>query len=533
MSSAHDNRTLDNQRQTQPHHLGLDDITIVDNSTLRKAVSAAALGNAMEWFDFGVFALVTTAIGANFFPGASPAVRIISTFSVFAAAFLARPLGGLVFGPLGDRIGRKQVLALTMIMMAISTFCIGLIPNYNSIGIAAPLLLLLFRLIQGFSAGGEYGGAATFVAEYSPDRKRGFMGSWLEFGTFAGFILASLTVAAVNYCLHHHFGEAAFDDWGWRIPFFIAGPLGLIGLFLRTRLEETPAFAEHAEKQKEGSSESVPLSELLTKHWKPMLLCIGLVLLMNVSTYLLTTVMPTYMQQRVTDPETQQHISQLMANNMMTVCMCGMLIFLPLLGFLADKVGRKPLIIAGCILLLLFSLPLLHIIQQGSLLYVGLGLLGFSFIQSFFSSTMPSKLPSLFATSVRYGGLAIAFNISAALFAGPTPMISEWIMAKLDAIQTPSLFWLREMSADVPAFYWMIAAVIGLITILLTRETAAQPLEGSAPAASSRAEAREILQEHRSNLESELEEIDEEIRVLNERRAEVIADHPHLHDDQH
>lgn len=514
MSSAHDNRMLKEQHQTEHQHLGLDDITIVDNSTLRKAVSAAALGNAMEWFDFGVFSLVAASIGMNFFPGEDKTIQLMSAFAVFAVAFFARPLGGIVFGPLGDRIGRKQVLALTMIMMAISTFCIGLIPSYSQIGVMAPVLLIVFRLVQGFSAGGEYGGAATFVAEYSPDRRRGFMGSWLEFGTFAGFILASLTVASVSYCT----GEEAMHDWAWRIPFFIAGPLGLIGLYLRTRLEETPAFAEHAEKQKaEGSSESVPLGELFTQHWKPMLLCIGLVLLMNVNTYLLTTVMPTYMQQHVIDPTTQQNIKSITADGMMTFIMCAMLIFLPLLGLLADKVGRKPLIITGCILSMLFALPLLHFVQEGSLVSISIGLLGFSLIQCCFSSTMPSKLPSLFATSVRYGGLAIAFNISAALFAGPTPAVNTWLIDHTGSI-------------DVPAYYWMGAALIGLITIVLTRETASQPLEGSAPAASSREEARELLQEHRSNLESELEEVEDELRTLEARRSEIIADHPHLHD---
>ena len=514
MSSAHDNQML-KQHQTQHQHLGLDDITIVDNSTLSKAVSAAALGNAMEWFDFGVFSLVAAAIGKNFFPGADPTIQLMSAFAVFAVAFFARPLGGVVFGPLGDRIGRKQVLALTMIMMAISTFCIGLIPSYDKIGLLAPVLLIAFRLVQGFSAGGEYGGAATFVAEYSPDRRRGFMGSWLEFGTFAGFILASLTVAGVSFCTN----EEAMHEWAWRIPFFIAGPLGLIGLYLRTRLEETPAFAEHAEKQKnEGSSESVPLGDLFTKHWKPMLLCIGLVLLMNVSTYLLTTVMPTYMQQHVIDPDSHQTIKSITADGMMTFIMCAMLVFLPLLGLLADKVGRKPLIITGCLLTIVFAVPLLHLVQQGSLMSIGLGLLGFSLIQCCFSSTMPSKLPSLFATSVRYGGLAIAFNISAALFAGPTPGINTWLINHTHNI-------------DVPAYYWIVAAVIGLITIVLTRETASQPLEGSAPAASSREEARELLQEHRSNLENELEEVEGEMRALEARRAEIIADHPHLHDD--
>ena len=209
--------------------LTVDDITIVDNAMLKRAVGAAALGNAMEWFDFGVYSYLAVTIGKVFFPGGSPAAQLIATFGAFAAAFLVRPIGGLFFGPLGDRIGRQKVLAITMIMMAIGTFCIGLIPGYNSIGIAAPLLLLLARLVQGFSTGGEYGGAATFIAEYSTDKRRGFMGSWLEFGTLGGYLLGAGLVTALTAML----SADQLLSWGWRIPFFIAAPLGLFGLYIR------------------------------------------------------------------------------------------------------------------------------------------------------------------------------------------------------------------------------------------------------------------------------------------------------------
>lgn len=508
MSSAHETASLKKSRRNDNSGLGLKDITVVDNATLKKAVSAAALGNAMEWFDFGVFSLVAIAIGHNFFPSESKSIQLLSAFAVFAVAFFARPLGGFVFGPLGDRIGRKQVLALTMIMMAISTFCIGLIPSFSAIGIWAPILLIAMRLVQGFSAGGEYGGAATFVAEYSPDRKRGFMGSWLEVGTFAGFILASLTVTGVTYCT----GEDAMNDWAWRIPFFIAGPLGLIGLYLRTRLEETPAFAEHAEKEKQEKRESdvgSKFGKMFGQYWKQMLICIGLVLLMNVSTYLLTTVMPSYMQSHVPG------IGATFSSLAMTIVMCSMLILLPIMGLLTDRIGRKPLIIIGCLITLLLAVPLLRLIQTGDHVMIYAGLLGFALIQSCFSSAMPSKLPSLFPTSVRYGALAIAYNISVALFAGPTPGMNTWLIEATGNI-------------DVPAYYWMAAAVIGLITIILTRETASRPLEGSAPSASTPEEAKELLEEHKHNLESQYSELTEEMKELEEKRNALVSENPEL-----
>ncbi|HBC82992.1 MAG TPA: MFS transporter, partial [Escherichia sp.] len=211
------NGTTLNQQQNNAstsNELTVDDITVIDSGLLKKAVGAAALGNTMEWFDFGVYSYLAVIIGQVFFPGASSTAQLIASFGTFAAAFLVRPIGGMVFGPLGDRFGRQKILALTMIMMSIGTFSIGLIPDYDSIGIAAPILLLVARLVQGFSTGGEYGGAATFIAEYSTDKRRGFMGSFLEFGTLGGYLLGASLVTIMIAVLP----TEAMHAWGWRIP---------------------------------------------------------------------------------------------------------------------------------------------------------------------------------------------------------------------------------------------------------------------------------------------------------------------------
>ena len=202
-----------------------------DPSTLRRAITASALGNATEWFDYGIYAYGVTYISAALFPGESDEA-VLFALATFAISFLVRPLGGLFWGPLGDRIGRKSVLALTILLMAGATFGVGLIPSYDRIGFWAPTLLILLRMVQGFSTGGEYGGAATFMAEYAPDERRGFFGSFLEFGTLAGFSLGAALMLLFSLTL----GETAMHDWGWRIPFLIAAPMGLIGTYLRSRM---------------------------------------------------------------------------------------------------------------------------------------------------------------------------------------------------------------------------------------------------------------------------------------------------------
>uniref|UniRef100_UPI0035E43AA2 glycine betaine/L-proline transporter ProP n=1 Tax=Streptomyces luteogriseus TaxID=68233 RepID=UPI0035E43AA2 len=437
------------------------DPTVTDPALVKRAVKAAALGNAMEWFDFGVYSYIAVTLGKVFFPSGNPTAQLLSTFGAFAAAFLVRPLGGMVFGPLGDRVGRQKVLALTMIMMAAGTFAIGLIPSYATIGVGAPILLLVARLVQGFSTGGEYAGASTFIAEYAPDKRRGFLGSWLEFGTLAGYIGGAGLVTIMTALL----STDDLTSWGWRIPFLIAGPMGIIGLYLRMRLEETPAFAAEAEKA-ENNRPKTPLREMVTGQWRALLLCVGLVLVFNVTDYMLLSYMPSYLTGQLHYDETH---GLLVVLGVMAV----MMIVQPFAGALTDRVGRRPVIATGCAGFLLLSVPALLLIREGSLLAVALGMGALGMLLVCFTASMPSALPALFPTKVRYGSLSIGFNVSVSLFGGTTPLVVTALIGATGNMM-------------MPAYYMMAAAVVGGFAVWRMAESAGRPLPGSAPSVAGR-----------------------------------------------
>ncbi|RQS71230.1 proline/glycine betaine transporter ProP [Burkholderia sp. Bp8963] len=457
--------------QSSRTSVALSDITIVDNAVLKRAVGAMAFGNAMEWFDFGVYSYIAVTLGKVFFPSSSPSAQLLATFGTFAAAFLVRPLGGMVFGPLGDRIGRQRVLAMTMIMMAVGTFAIGLIPSYASIGIMAPVLLLVARLVQGFSTGGEYGGAATFIAEFSPDKRRGFMGSFLEFGTLTGYILGAGTVATLTAML----SQDALLSWGWRVPFFIAGPLGLVGLYVRMKLEETPAFKKEAEAREanENARPKQGFPELLAEQWKPLLQCVGLVLIFNVTDYMALSYLPSFLSATL-------HVDESHGLFLVLIVMMLMMPMTLYAGHLSDQVGRKPVMLAGCVGLLMLSIPALLLIRTGATLPMLGGMLIFGTLLSTFTGVMPSSLPALFPTRIRYGALAIGFNVSVSLFGGTTPLVTAWLVDVTGNLM-------------MPAYYLMGASVIGIVSVLALRETAGKPLPGSGPCVSSRMEALSLV----------------------------------------
>ncbi|KVF69797.1 MFS transporter [Burkholderia sp. FL-7-2-10-S1-D7] len=451
--------------------LKLEDITIVDSAVLKRAVGAMAFGNAMEWFDFGVYSYIAVTLGKVFFPSSSPSAQLLATFGTFAAAFLVRPLGGMVFGPLGDRIGRQRVLAATMIMMAVGTFAIGLIPSYASIGIMAPILLLVARLVQGFSTGGEYGGAATFIAEFSTDKRRGFMGSFLEFGTLIGYTLGAATVAILTATL----SQEALLSWGWRVPFFIAGPLGLVGLYIRIKLEETPAFKKEAEAREadERSRPKQSFGTLLIEQWRPLLQCVGLVLIFNVTDYMALSYLPNYLSATL-------HFNETHGLFMVLLVMVLMMPMTLYSGHLSDRLGRKPVMMFGCVGLLVLSVPALLLIRSGGMLSVFGGMLIYGTLLSTFTGVMPSALPALFPTRIRYGALAIGFNVSVSLFGGTTPLVTAWLVDRTGDLM-------------MPAYYLMGASFIGIVSVLALRETARRPLPGSAPCVASRAEAQDLI----------------------------------------
>lgn len=443
-----------------------------DPSMLRRTIAATALGNMMEWFDFGIFSYMAVTLGEVFFPAASRSVQLISTFATFSAAFLVRPLGGFFFGPLSDRIGRKRVLATTIIMMAAGTFCIGLVPDYRTIGIWAPVLLLVARLVQGFSTGGEYGSAMTFIAEHSPDRRRGHLTSWLEFGTLAGIVLGALLVTALTAALSHR----DLISWGWRIPFLVTAPLGFAGLYLRLKVAETPAFEQLDQRAVRERGVRAEFRRIFVEERRSLLVCIGLVLVWNVASYMLPAYLPSYLAADV-------GISETTALMVVVAVLTVLIVLVTFVGRLSDHIGRKPILMAGCLLLVIGAVPAFLLIRTGTVRWVFLGCLLVGLMLLCFESTGPATLPALFPTEIRAGALSVAFNLGVSLFGGTTPLITQALVHS-----TGNLL--------VPGFYLAGAGLIGVLAVLFTPETAGRPLPGPAPAVADPQEA-DIIREGR------------------------------------
>jgi MFS transporter, MHS family, proline/betaine transporter len=460
------------------HEWQAEDVTVTDKGVIRRAIGAASIGNITEWYDFGVYAYFEPTIKEVFFTDLPDAMGTIATFGLFAVAFLVRPFGGLFFGPLADRIGRNRVLAMTMILMALGTFAIGCIPSPSVIGLAAPLLLLVARLVQGFSTGGEYGNAMTFIAEYAPDRRRGFLGSWLEFGTFTGYLMGAIIVTAAGAVLT----DQQLLDWGWRLPFFVALPLGVVGVYLRTRLADTPAYLaleKDAQDREEANRTSSELKEIV-RLWPFLLVCMGLVLAWNVTNYMLTSYMPTYVTATMPDMQGGSGVSETNSQLLQIAVMVAALVSIPLLGHFSDRIGRKPIVWVGAVGLVVLSLPAIWLIRADTEVGIFFGLLIMGLLLICFSATMPSTLPTLFPTKVRGGGLSIAFNVSVSLFAGTTSVVVGALVAA-----TGDLNW--------PGYYLVIAGVIGVVSIWFTQEPNGRHMWGSSPAAASEEEAEDLV----------------------------------------
>lgn len=417
---------------------------------LHRAIAASAIGNATEWFDYGIYAYGLTYISAALFPGETGNATLFA-LATFAISFLVRPLGGLFWGPLGDRYGRKAVLGVTIIMMAVATVGVGLIPSYATIGFWSPLLLMMLRMIQGFSTGGEYGGAAIFMAEYAPDARRGFYGSFLEVGTLAGFSAGALLMLGFSLLL----GDRTMHEWAWRLPFLLAGPLGLVGVYLRSRMAETPLFREVEEQHRQEPSSSIELRHLLTRYRRPLLAMSGLVVALNVVNYTLLSYMPTYLERRLglsTDAALMVPITG----------MLFMMVLLPFAGALSDRVGRKPLWYFSLVGLLLAVIPLYHFMGTGvASAMTGFALLGLLYVPQL--ATISATFPAFFPTPVRFAGFAIAYNVSTSLFGGTAPALNSWL---IDRTGDPLM----------PSYVMIAACLVGLLALRFTEESAGMPL---------------------------------------------------------
>lgn len=420
---------------------------------LRRSIAGSALGNAVEWYDYGVYGYLTIFMAVNFFGSqdGDGGLGVTLTLGTLALSFLARPLGGLVLGPLGDKIGRQRLMVYTVAMMSLATGLIGLLPTLDSVGILAPALLVLCRLLQGFSAGGEYGGAAIYMAESAPDRRRGFFGSFLEFGTISGFVLAAICCTTLITIV----GEDGMLGGWWRLPFLLSIPLGLTALWIRTRLVEAPVFSEASSH---GEREKSPLKVAIRHNWRQILVLAGFVVLLNVAFYLVLGYMPTYLSSQLGHSTAQ-------GNWMLVAMMILMLVFIPMTGALSDRIGRKPLLLLSALGYTFLSVPAVILLGVDSLAAQFLGLAVLGLLLVILIASVSSTLPALFPTAVRFTGFAVGYNFSTAFFAGPSQTVTNQLIESTG-------------NRLIPGWYMAIAGVIGFVSILFMRETAQASLRG-------------------------------------------------------
>lgn len=415
-----------------------------DSAALRRVVAASFIGNFVEWFDYAVYGYLAATIAVVFFPEASPTAGLLATFGVFAISFVIRPIGGVVWGHFGDRIGRRSTLSLSILIMSAATFVIAVLPGYERIGLAAPLLLLLVRIVQGFSAAGEYAGAASFLFEYAPRHRRGLYTSVVPASTATGLLLGSLLVTALTVLL----SEDQMAAWGWRLPFLLAAPLGLIGRYIRSRLEDTPEF--RSLEQQEAKTRT-PLAETFRHNKRAITVALGAACLNAVGFYTLLSYMPTYLSSELGLGETAAFTST-------TVALCGYIGSVFLMGSLSDRFGRRNVLATAGILFAVLSVPLFLLLGSTGIVGITLLQLGLGVMLTMNDGTLPSYLAELFPTRVRYSGFAFSFNLANALFGGTAPFVATFLIHS-------------SGSTVAPACYLAAAGLVAALSMVAARAT--------------------------------------------------------------
>ncbi|MFJ5222720.1 MFS transporter [Streptomyces sp. NPDC088400] len=429
------------------------DVVTANGKVVRKATVAGAIGSFVEWYDYGIYGLLVTYLAINMM-GEAEAGGLFLTNVGFLVSFIARPFGSVICGYLGDKMGRKSLLATLLVLISTATAAIGLIPSSAAIGVAAPVLLVLLRVLQGFSAGGEVAGAMSFVGEYAPDARRNYMMSFIAVGSFVALMFGSAFSAILITTL----GDDAMTSWAWRVPFLLAVPLGYVGFYIRRQLEETPHFTALREQNTVVRN---PLKAALTspRHLKAIALTIFLPALNGPGYYLLFVYMPTYLKTSLGE----HNFSMLRALMVTAVSLIAIVICIPLMARLSDRVGRKPVLTLSAVAMAVVSYPMFLLITTGefALACVGTTVLAIAF--SGHAAVVHTVLAELFPTTVRYSAYSIGFSISTIIFGGSAPLLMTELIESTG-------------SNLIPAFASIITAAITLVTLAFLRETKGRPL---------------------------------------------------------
>lgn len=411
---------------------------LLNEAFMKKVIVSGIVGNALEWYDFAIYAHFSAIISRMFFPSTDPYVAAMATWGVFAAGFLMRPVGAIVFGMIGDRFGRRTALAISILTMAIPTACIGILPSYNEIGVWAPIALTVIRLLQGLSLGGEFSGSISFVVEHAPDNQRGFAGSTTMFSMCVGILFGS----AIASLLYWVYTAEVVEQWAWRLPFLLGLVIGLVGLYIRSHLDESPKYLAAKE---EGSLSKTPTREVVFSYTRQLVTGMILYLTVTVPFYTFVFFIKEYLYK-------YQGLPYDTATNISTISIIIMTALLPLAGSISDKFGRRPVLLFASMGFVICSYPVFMLFSMGNQ-FAMIGAIIFGMLVGLYMGPIPAVLVELFPTKVRYTGVALSYNLSASLFGGTAPMVFTYLIKATGY-------------NEIVALYVMLFAAISSITIL-------------------------------------------------------------------
>ena len=418
----------------------------------KRVLWASLIGSSIEWFDYFLYGTVAALVfNQLFFPAEDPAVGTMLAFASFALSFFIRPFGGIIFSHIGDRIGRKKTLVLTLGLMGGATVLMGLLPTYQAIGIAAPILMVLLRLVQGLGIGGEWGGAMLLAVEYAPKERRGFFGSVPQMGVTIGMLLATLALTVMSML-----PDDVFLSWGWRVPFVLSAVLVFVGLWIRKGIDETPSFKKN---QAAGNVVAVPLLETLKHHKREVLIAVGAKFVETAPFYIMSTFIVYYATKELGFSRTQ-------ALNAVTVATVVTTLLIPLMGALSDRIGRKTVYIAGVLMMMAYAFPYFWLLQTRSFgMLILATVIGLGVIWAPTTAVLGTMFSEIFKSNVRYTGITLGYQISAALAGGTAPLVATFLLAKFDHSYVPI------------ALYIIFTGLVSLVAIAAVSERSGRQLD--------------------------------------------------------